>query len=77
MQDNITMATQQTSDQEHGRITTVVEYWQANGAWHATEPESDREVVGRGETAPLAVKNYAEAIEDMAARDDSASGGDG
>ena len=44
---------------------TTIKYWQTeSGDWKAKEPEADHEVVGRGESAPAAVANYAEFIDD-------------
>jgi hypothetical protein len=56
--------TQEHSTPDRGRAT--IEWWRDNGAYHATEPDGEREIVGRGETAALAVAHYAQAIEDMA-----------
>jgi len=45
------------------RVRTHIEFWHTGDAGKATEPAADHGLVGRGETAPLAVANYAEAIE--------------
>lgn len=49
------------------RNRTTIEYWEENNAWHATEPDADHDLVGRGQTAPEAVAHYAELVDDSTA----------
>ena len=43
---------------------TTFHFWKEDEHWKATEPAADHDLVGRGETAPAAVKHYAEALEE-------------
>jgi len=45
------------------RFRTTIECVQENGAWKATEPAGDQDVIGRGENPREAVVHYVEALE--------------
>jgi len=47
-----------------GRHRTYLEYWQDGGEWRATEPDGDTNITGSGPTAPLAVADYCQRVED-------------
>lgn len=45
------------------RFRTTIECRRENGAWKATEPASDSQLYGRGDSPREAVSNYVEALE--------------
>ena len=46
---------------------TTIEYYETEigQAWKATEPESDRELVGRGDTPAEAIAHYGELLNEV------------
>jgi hypothetical protein len=52
----------QQQDQENSspnRVRYTIEVAEENGAYHATEPASNSDIVGRGDTHAEAIANYA------------------
>ena len=49
------------------RRQTTIEYYQTGDgqAWKATEPESDRELVGRGDTPAEAIAHYGDLLDEV------------
>lgn len=67
------MATQNstTDSTRSNRRRSYIERWKENGAWHATEPNSDENVEGRGQTEIAAVRNYLDLLEESEPDGDS------
>jgi hypothetical protein len=55
------------------RNRTTIEYWRENDSWHATEPDADHDLVGRGDNPAEATAHYAELVDDAEYRQEVAA----
>ena len=44
---------------------TTIEFWEEEQIWKATEPASDRELIGHGDTPAAAIANYGDLLDDV------------